>query len=84
MGRALRQGEMRGKIYQLCLDQAAEDRAKFLFDWVLAPGDRVADVKRDIVAEVKARYGVDIALDRHVTLFLVPLFEFSSELECGP
>ena len=64
LGRALRQGEIRGKIYQLAISDETE-KSKFLFEWVLAPGDRVGDMKRDILAEMKTRFGIEIPYEKY-------------------
>jgi hypothetical protein len=55
----LKPGEVRGKIYQLTINDASE-RSKFLFEWVLSSGVQVKQMKRDIIAEVKTRFALDI------------------------
>lgn len=65
LGRALKEGEYRGKIFQLCINPAeGEERIKFLFDWVLSSGIPFGQLKRDILAEVKARYGLTMAPEK--------------------
>ena len=48
LGRALRPGEVRGKIYQLKVNDA-EERSSLLFEWVLSTGVQVGKMKRDIL-----------------------------------
>lgn len=65
LGRALKPGEFRGKIFQFCLNpEPGEERSKFLFEWVLVPNISIAQMKLDILAEVQARFGIDIAPEK--------------------
>ena len=59
LGRALRPGELRGKIYQLKINDPHE-RSQLLFEWVLTPGMTIGQMKRNILAEIKSRTGIDI------------------------
>lgn len=59
LGRALRSGEIRGKIYQYKINEPVE-QAHLLFEWVLSSGVQIGQMKRDILAEVKIRYGFEI------------------------
>lgn len=59
LGRALRPGEVRGKIYQLKINDPHE-RSQLLFEWVLSSGVQVGQMKRDILAELKNRHGIEI------------------------
>jgi len=63
LGRALRPGEVRGKIHQLCLNDPHE-RSKFLFEWVLTPDVQIGHIKRDILAEMKSRFAIDIPYEK--------------------
>lgn len=56
---------MRGKIYQLNINDSLE-RSKFLFEWVLSSGVKIGQIKRDILAEMKARCGVDIPHEKYL------------------
>lgn len=65
LGRALKPGEYRGKIYQLNLNPApGEERSKFLFEWVMSSGIPIGQMKRDILAEAKTRFGLDIPSEK--------------------
>jgi len=63
LGRALRPGEVRGKIHQLCLNDPHE-RSKFLFEWVLTPDVQIGHIKKNILAEMKSRYAIDIPYEK--------------------
>ncbi|KAF4523652.1 hypothetical protein B566_EDAN013246 [Ephemera danica] len=62
LGRALRKGEFRGKVFQL--SPGATESTKFLFDWILARGMLVADAKKQILDELKKKHSIDIPFDR--------------------
>nr|CAD7396000.1 unnamed protein product [Timema poppensis] len=62
LGRALRKGEHRGKVYQLLLN--AKEPSKFLCDWILGKGMLVGDAKREILEELKRKYSINISYDR--------------------
>ena len=66
LGRALRPGEVRGKIHQLCLNDPHE-RSKFLFEWVLTPDVQIGHIKRDILAEMKSRFAIDIPYEKYIS-----------------
>lgn len=59
LGRALRAGEVRGKIFQLNINDPVE-RSKLLFEWILSSGVQIGKMKQDILAEMKGRYDIDI------------------------
>lgn len=59
LGRALLPGEVRCKIHQLKLNDS-DGRSKFLFDWVLSSGVRVGQLKKEILTEIKTRFGIEI------------------------
>ncbi|XP_063244790.1 ubiquitin carboxyl-terminal hydrolase 47 isoform X2 [Bacillus rossius redtenbacheri] len=61
LGRALRKGEHRGKVYQLLPNE--QEPIKFLCDWVLGKGMTVADVKRELLEELQ-KYSIDIPFER--------------------
>ncbi|XP_069705284.1 ubiquitin carboxyl-terminal hydrolase 47 isoform X2 [Periplaneta americana] len=62
LGRALRKGEHRGKVYQL-LPNTSEP-SKFLCDWILGKGMTVGEAKREILEEIKRKYSIDIPYER--------------------
>jgi ubiquitin carboxyl-terminal hydrolase 47 len=62
LGRALKRGEQRGKVYQL-LPNTSEP-TKFLCDWILGKGMTVGEVKKDLLEEIKRRYSIDIPFER--------------------
>ena len=65
LGRALKPGEFRGKIYQLNINPApGDERSKFLFEWVLTPGISFGQMKRNILAEINTRLGLHIEPNR--------------------
>lgn len=59
LGRALRPGEVRGKIFHLKINDTQE-RTQLLFEWVLSTGVQIGKMKRDILAEMKSRHGIEI------------------------
>lgn len=65
LGRALRPGEVRGKIYQLKINDTQE-RTQLLFEWVLSSGIQIGKMKRDILVELKSRHGVEIPPEKCV------------------
>ncbi|XP_042908811.1 ubiquitin carboxyl-terminal hydrolase 47 isoform X2 [Parasteatoda tepidariorum] len=62
LGRALRKGEYKVKIYQLCLNET--EPIKFLSDCVLTKGMTVLTAKKEILAELKEKCSMDIPLNR--------------------
>ncbi|XP_035663404.1 ubiquitin carboxyl-terminal hydrolase 47-like isoform X1 [Branchiostoma floridae] len=62
LGRALRKGEYRVKIYQLMVNDP--EPCKFLLDWVVAKGMTVLQSKEDILPQLRDQCGLDIPLDR--------------------
>nr|KAG5708872.1 hypothetical protein BaRGS_009281 [Batillaria attramentaria] len=62
MGRALRPGEHRVKVYQLNVNDA--EPCKFLTETIFAKGMTVLESKQLIVAELKDKCGLDIPLER--------------------
>lgn len=63
LGRALRKGELKVKLYQLHLD-CAEEPFKFMFDWIIAKNMTVAQAKEEILAELKRKYDLEIPFQR--------------------
>ena len=64
LGRALKPGEYRVKVYQLLLNEA--EPSKFLIDTIFAKGMTVEESKNLIVPEIKEQCGVDLPIDRWV------------------
>ncbi|KFM79478.1 Ubiquitin carboxyl-terminal hydrolase 47, partial [Stegodyphus mimosarum] len=62
LGRALRKGEYKVKIYQLCVNEP--EPFKYLIDWVLMKGMTVLKAKKEILPEIKERCGLNIPLNR--------------------
>lgn len=62
LGRALRKGEYKVKIYQLCVSDP--EPCKFLIDWVFVKGMTVLTAKKEILPEIKEKVGLDIPLPR--------------------
>lgn len=67
LGRALRPGEVRCKIFQLNINDQVE-RTKLLFEWILSSGQQVGKLKLDILAEMKSRFGLEIPPEKYLTL----------------
>lgn len=67
LGRSLRPGEIRGKIFQLNLNDPKE-MSKLMFEWIFSPGQQTGKLKLDILAEMKSRYNVDIPLEKYLGL----------------
>jgi len=74
LGRALRPGEVRGKVHQLCLNDPHE-RSKFLFEWILTPDVQIGHIKRDILAEMKSRYAIDISYEKYWRAWLLMMVD---------
>lgn len=64
LGRALRPGEVRGKIYQLKINDS-EERSQLLFEWVLSSGRQIGQMKREILIELKIRHGIEIPPEKY-------------------
>ena len=62
MGRALRPGEHRVKVYQLNVNDA--EPCKFLLETIFAKGMTVLESKELILPEIKEKCGMDIPVDR--------------------
>ncbi|GFY64316.1 ubiquitin carboxyl-terminal hydrolase 47 [Trichonephila inaurata madagascariensis] len=62
LGRALRKGEYKVKIYQLCVNES--EPFKFLIDWVIVKGMTVLKLKKEILPQIKETTGLDIPLNR--------------------
>ncbi|XP_062581808.1 ubiquitin carboxyl-terminal hydrolase 47-like [Saccostrea cucullata] len=62
LGRALKPGEYRVKIYQLLLNDA--EPGKFLIDTIFAKGMSVLESKKLIIPDIKEQCGIDIPLER--------------------
>ncbi|GBM25505.1 Ubiquitin carboxyl-terminal hydrolase 47 [Araneus ventricosus] len=65
LGRQLRKGEYKVRIYQLCLnDPEATEPFKFLIEWVVAKGMTVLKLKKEILPQIKETCDLDIPLNR--------------------
>ena len=62
VGRALRKGEYRVKIYQFLMNEP--EPAVFLIDWIFAKGMTVLQAKKEILPEVKAKCNLDVPLEK--------------------
>lgn len=62
LGRALRNGEFQGKVYQLVPDDP--EPIKYLCDWIVAKGTTVAEVRKGIHEELKRKNLLDVPFDR--------------------
>ncbi|XP_078614129.1 uncharacterized protein LOC144883453 [Branchiostoma floridae x Branchiostoma japonicum] len=62
LGRDLRKGEYRVKLYQLMVNDP--EPCKFLLDWVVAKGMTVLQSKEDLLPQLRDQCGLDIPLDR--------------------
>ncbi|KAK3608441.1 hypothetical protein CHS0354_035441 [Potamilus streckersoni] len=62
LGRALRNGEYRVKIYQLLVNEA--EPSKFLLEAIFAKGMTVLESKKMIFPDLRLQHGLDIPLDR--------------------
>ncbi|XP_018012833.1 ubiquitin carboxyl-terminal hydrolase 47 isoform X3 [Hyalella azteca] len=62
LDRALQVGEFRGKVYLLDLTNN-EEPAKFLIEFVMRENDTVSQAKAAILAEVKARLGLELKFE---------------------
>ncbi|XP_071942590.1 ubiquitin carboxyl-terminal hydrolase 47-like [Antedon mediterranea] len=62
LGRALKKGECRVKVFLLSPNEA--EPCKFLFDWILAKGQTVRSSKIEIQVELKRSSDLDIPLNR--------------------
>lgn len=62
LGRALRVGEYRVRVYQLLPD--SPQPIKYLCDWVVAKGVTVGETKKEILEEISTKCGIKIPFDR--------------------
>ncbi|XP_024942209.1 ubiquitin carboxyl-terminal hydrolase 47 isoform X2 [Cephus cinctus] len=62
LGRALRSGECKVRLYQLLLN--ATEPYKFLCEYIASRGATVAQTKREILAEIKRKCDLDIPYER--------------------
>ncbi|XP_054709133.1 ubiquitin carboxyl-terminal hydrolase 47-like [Uloborus diversus] len=62
LGRALRKGEYKVKIYRLCVNDP--EPFKYLIDWVLIKGMTILKAKKEILPEIKERCDLDVPLNR--------------------
>ncbi|KAL4232665.1 Ubiquitin carboxyl-terminal hydrolase 47 [Mactra antiquata] len=62
LGRALKSGEYRVKVYQLLVNEV--EPSKFLIDTIFARGMTVLDSKRMILPEIKLEHNLDIPIER--------------------
>ncbi|XP_065837765.1 ubiquitin carboxyl-terminal hydrolase 47-like isoform X2 [Oscarella lobularis] len=60
-GRALKAGELRVKIHSFTLNEP--EPMKFMFDWIIVKGRKVADYKRELAKELERRK-IDAPLER--------------------
>ncbi|XP_020285406.1 ubiquitin carboxyl-terminal hydrolase 47 isoform X2 [Pseudomyrmex gracilis] len=62
LGRALRSGEFKVKLYQLLIDSA--EPYKFLCEWIVSKYMTVGQAKKEILAEIKKKYDIDIPYEK--------------------
>ncbi|CAK9829042.1 Ubiquitin carboxyl-terminal hydrolase 47 [Anthophora retusa] len=62
IGRALRNGEFTVKLYQFFL--GSTEPYKYLFDWIVSDDMTVGQAKKEILAEMKRRYNIEIPYER--------------------
>lgn len=62
LGRALKPGEYRVKVYQLQINES--EPSKFLIDTIFAKGMSVLESKKLIIPEIKEQCNIDLSLDR--------------------
>ncbi|CAL1686058.1 unnamed protein product [Lasius platythorax] len=62
LGRALRSGEFKVKLYQLLIDST--EPYKFLCEWIVSKDMTVGHAKKEILAEIKRKYDIDIPYEK--------------------
>ncbi|KYM95785.1 Ubiquitin carboxyl-terminal hydrolase 64E [Cyphomyrmex costatus] len=62
LGRALRNGEFKVKLYQLLIDST--EPYKFLCEWIVSRDVTVGHAKKEILAEIKRKYDIDIPYEK--------------------
>ncbi|KAI4470735.1 ubiquitin carboxyl-terminal hydrolase [Holotrichia oblita] len=62
LGRVLKKNEMSGKIYHLKPDST--EPFTYLFDYIIAKGQTVASVKKDILLQAKKQHMIDIPYNK--------------------
>ncbi|XP_050452269.1 ubiquitin carboxyl-terminal hydrolase 47 [Cataglyphis hispanica] len=62
LGRALRNGEFKVKLYQLLVDST--EPYKFLCEWIVSKDMTVGHAKKEILAEIKRKYDIDIPYEK--------------------
>ncbi|GAB6023955.1 Ubiquitin carboxyl-terminal hydrolase 47 [Chamberlinius hualienensis] len=62
VGRALRKGEFRVKIFQFLINEP--EPAVFLIDWIVVKGVTVLQTKKEILPEIKSNCNLDVPLNR--------------------
>ncbi|XP_011632644.1 ubiquitin carboxyl-terminal hydrolase 47 [Pogonomyrmex barbatus] len=62
LGRALRNGEFKVKLYQLLIDST--EPYKFLCEWIVSKDMTVGHAKKEILAEIKRKYDIDIPYEK--------------------
>ncbi|XP_029160732.1 ubiquitin carboxyl-terminal hydrolase 47 isoform X2 [Nylanderia fulva] len=62
LGRALRSGEFKVKLYQLLVDST--EPYKFLCEWIVSKDMTVGQAKKEILAEIKRKYDIDIPYEK--------------------
>ncbi|KAK2720979.1 ubiquitin carboxyl-terminal hydrolase 47-like isoform X2 [Artemia franciscana] len=63
LGRALKPGEIRGKVFHLQPNEAEPVSSNCLFEWILEPGTSVQQVREELWKESQ-KYGVDVPFER--------------------
>ncbi|XP_046413365.1 ubiquitin carboxyl-terminal hydrolase 47 isoform X1 [Neodiprion fabricii] len=62
LGRALRSGEFKVKLFQLLIHST--EPFKFLCDWIVSNEMTVGQAKKEILAEIKRKYNIDIPYEK--------------------
>lgn len=62
LGRALRSGEFKVKLFQLLIHST--EPFKFLCDWIVSKEMTVGQAKKEILAEIKRKYDIDIPYEK--------------------
>ncbi|KAG7189796.1 hypothetical protein KM043_017456 [Ampulex compressa] len=62
LGRALRSGEFKVKLYQLLIDST--EPYKFLCEWIVSKDMTVGQAKKEILAEIKRKYDINIPYEK--------------------
>ncbi|XP_071555932.1 ubiquitin carboxyl-terminal hydrolase 47 isoform X1 [Temnothorax nylanderi] len=62
LGRALRNGEFKVKLYQLLINSI--EPYKFLYEWIVSKDMTIGHAKKEILAEIKRKYDIDIPYEK--------------------